>query len=210
MKKFIIPVILSLCFLIFTILVVTIDVQPIGAGATPVGFATFNSYVHAFFGEIPFFYVLTQLFGILAIAVAGFFALLGLIQLIKRRSLMKVDSYIIALGITYIVVIALYVLFEKLALNYRPVMTKEGAEASYPSTHTMLILTVLGTARYAIRFLIKNKKIEKTLEIICLVIMLLTVIGRLICGIHWCTDIIASLFISTAIVSCYSRVIYIK
>ena len=210
MKKFLMPFILTICFVVFTIMVVTIDVQPVGPAGSSVGFATLNSAVHNFFGEISLFYYLTQALGLLAIAVAGAFAVLGCVQLIKRKSLLKVDRCVIALGITYIVVIALYVLFEKLALNYRPVITDEGLEASYPSTHTMLILTIFGTARFALHRLLKdfkNQKLVRALEIACIIIMFITVIGRLICGVHWCTDILGSLLISTAIVSCYSKAI---
>lgn len=205
MKKFTMPVILTICFIIFTLMVKFIDVQPAGPEGSLIGFATINCAVHNFFGEISFFYKLTQLLGVLAIALAGAFAILGFIQLIKKRSLFKVDPCILALGITYAIVIVLYILFEKLAVNYRPVITDEGLEASYPSTHTMLILTIFGTARYAFRKLINNQKLEKTLEIICLFIMLITIIGRLICGVHWLTDIIGSLLISTAIISFYSK-----
>ena len=204
------PFILTICFIVFTIMVVTIDVQPIGPEGSSVGFATLNNAVHNFFGEISLFYYLTQALGLLAIAVAGAFAVLGCVQLIKRKSLLKVDRCVIALGITYIVVIALYVLFEKLAINYRPVITDEGLEASYPSTHTMLILTIFGTARFALHRLLKdykNQKLVRALEIACIIIMFITVIGRLICGVHWCTDILGSLLISTAIVSCYSKAI---
>lgn len=201
------PFILIICFIVFTIMVVTIDVQPVGPEGSSVGFATLNSAVHNFFGEIPFFYYITQALGLLAIALAGAFAVFGCVQLIKRKSLFKIDRCIIALGITYLIVIALYVLFEKLALNFRPVITDEGLEASYPSTHTMLILIIFGTARFALRRLLKNQKLERALEIACIIIMFITVIGRLICGVHWCTDILGSLLISTAIVSCYSKAI---
>ena len=210
MKKFTLPAILALCFVVFTAMVTFIDVQPIGPENSLVGFATLNGAVHNFFGEIPFFYYLTQALGVLALAVAGAFAVTGLVQLITRHSLFKVDRCVIALGITYIVVIVLYVLFEKLEINFRPVITDEGLEASYPSTHTMLILSIFGTARYALRRLLQNKQLEKVLEIICIIIMILTVIGRLVCGVHWFTDILGSLLISTAIVSCYSKAIQIE
>ena len=207
MKKYTLPCILTLCFIVFTILVKVVDVQALGPEGSLIGFATINTAFHNFFSEFKFFYYLTQVLGLFALALAAFFAIVGLVQLVKRRSLLKVDRYIIALGITYIVVILLYVLFEKLAINYRPVITEEGLEASYPSTHTMLILCIFGTARYAFYRLIKNQKTAYALDIICLIIMSLTIVGRLICGVHWLTDIIGSLLISSAIVSTYNRAI---
>ena len=207
MKKFYLPGILTICFVIFTVLLKFIDVQAIGPEGSLIGFATINGAVHAFFGEMPFWYKITQLLGVVAIAVAGAFAVIGFIQLIKRKSLIQVDRYILALGVVYIVVIILYVLFEKLAINYRPIISDEGLEASYPSTHTMLILTILGTARFAIRRLITNTKIEKILEIVLLCLMIITVVGRLICGVHWFTDIIGGILISSALVSFYRNAI---
>ena len=204
MKKYVMPSILLFYFVVFTVLVRFIDVQPVGPQNSMIGFATINMAVHNFFGEHHFWYVLTQAFGLLAIGVAAAFACVGLVQLIKRKSLLKVDRCVLALGFVYIAVIILYVLFEKLAINVRPVITDEGLEPSYPSTHTMLILTILGTARYAIKKLLQNPKIVQILQILCLVIMILTVAGRLICGVHWLTDIIGGLLISTSLVSFYS------
>ncbi len=204
MKKYVLPSILLFCFVVFTILVRCIDVQPVGPENSLIGFATVNTAVHNFFGEHHLWYQLTQVFGILAIGVAAAFACVGLVQLIQRKSLLKVDRSVLALGFVYVAVIILYVLFEKLAVNVRPVITDEGLEPSYPSTHTMLILTILGTARYAVKKLLKNPKIVLILQILCLVIMILTVIGRLICGVHWLTDIIGGLLISGALVGFYS------
>ena len=204
MKKYLLPSILLICFVIFTILVRFIDVQPVGPQNSLIGFATINVAVHNFFGEHHLWYLLTQAFGLLAIGVAAAFACVGLVQLIKRKSLLKVDRCVLALGFVYIAVIILYVLFEELAVNVRPIITEEGLEPSYPSTHTMLILTILGTVRYAIKKLLQNPKIVQILQILCLVIMILTVIGRLICGVHWLTDIIGGLLISTSLVSFYS------
>ena len=204
MKKYVLPSILLICFVVFTILVRCIDIQPVGPENSLIGFATVNTAVHNFFGEHHLWYQLTQVFGILAIGVAAAFACVGLVQLIQRKSLLKVDRSVLALGFVYVAVIILYVLFEKLAINVRPVITDEGLEPSYPSTHTMLILTILGTARYAVKKLLKNPKIVLILQILCLVIMILTVIGRLICGVHWLTDIIGGLLISGALVGFYS------
>ena len=204
MKKYVLPSILLICFVVFTILVRCIDVQPVGPENSLIGFATINTAIHNFFGEHHLWYTLTQVFGVLAIGVAAAFACVGFVQLIQRKSLLKVDRSILALGFVYLAVIILYVIFEKLAVNVRPVITDEGLEPSYPSTHTMLILTILGTARYAVKKLFQNPKIVQILQILCLIIMILTVIGRLICGVHWFTDIIGGLLISGTLVGFYS------
>ena len=164
-----------------------------------------NTAVHEFFGIHLFWYKLTQLPGVAAIAVAGLFAVVGFIQLIQRKNLLKVDKKILMLGVIYILVILLYALFEKVPFNYRPVILDpaEGLEPSYPSTHTMLILTIVGTAVGIIVDYIKNAKVVLLLKILCLVIMALTIVGRLVCGVHWFTDIAGGVIISIFFMNLY-------
>ena len=157
MKRFIKPVLFGILFVVFTVLVKFVDVLPVGPENSLVGFAGVNIWVHQLLGTNSYGYELTQMFGVLALLAAAAFALLGLVQLIKGKSLRKVDSRLLWLGLVYIIVIILYVLFEKLAINYRPVILDEGLEPSYPSTHTMLILTIFGTAYRASGFFIKNE-----------------------------------------------------
>ncbi|SFI92340.1 undecaprenyl-diphosphatase [Treponema bryantii] len=203
MKKYCSAIFWGICFIIFTVLVKFVDVQPVGAEASLIGFANLNTAVFQLLGTNDFCYRLTQCLGIVAIATAARYAIDGFIQLIKRKSLFKVDREILMVGIIYAIVIILYVLFEKLAINYRPIITDEGLEASYPSTHTMLILTVFGTAIPLAGKYIKNPK-TATLEKICLIIfMWVTVVCRLLSGVHWFTDIIGGLLISLALISLY-------
>ena len=174
------------------------DVQPVGPEGSKIGFASLNVAVHEFFGMHLFWYKLTQLLGVAAIAVAGVFAVVGLIQLIQRKSLLRVDKKILMLGVIYILVILFYILFEKVPFNYRPVVLDpaEGLEPSYPSTHTMIILTIFGTAISVIGDYLKNAKLVLLLKIAGLVIMAVTIVGRLICGVHWFTDIAGGVIIS--------------
>ena len=203
MKKYCSAIFWGICFIVFTVLVKFVDVQPVGAEASLIGFANLNTAVFQLLGTNDFCYRLTQCLGIVAIATAARYAIDGFIQLIKRKSLFKVDREILMVGIIYAIVIILYVLFEKLAINYRPIITDEGLEASYPSTHTMLILTVFGTAIPLAGKYIKNPK-AATLEKICLIIfMWVTVVCRLLSGVHWFTDIIGGLLISLALISLY-------
>ncbi len=203
MKKYCSAIFWGICFIIFTVLVKFVDVQPVGTEASLIGFANLNTAVFQLLGTNDFCYRLTQCLGIVAIATAARYAIDGFIQLIKRKSLFKVDREILMVGIIYAIVIILYVLFEKLAINYRPIITDEGLEASYPSTHTMLILTVFGTAIPLAGKYIKSPKAAK-LEKICLIIfMWVTVVCRLLSGVHWFTDIIGGLLISLALISLY-------
>ncbi len=203
MKKYLKSIFWAFSFIIFTILVKCFDVQPLGAEATPIGFAGLNTAVFKLLGTNELCYKITQAFGIVAILTAGFFAVLGLIQLIKKRSFLKVDRELLMAGIIYFIVIILYVLFEKLAINFRPIVLDEGLEASYPSTHTMLILTIMGTAIPLSSRYIKNSKLSIAVKITSIAIMWLTVIFRLLSGVHWFTDIIGGVLISLCLISLY-------
>ena len=207
MKKYISPIFWGLCFVIFTILVKTYDVQPLGAEGSLIGFANLNTSVYTMLGENHFCYMATQIFGILALMVAALFAAAGLIQLIRRKNLFKVDRQILMAGIIYLIVILLYILFEKVPVNYRPVVFDEGLEPSYPSTHTMLILTIFGTAMSAAGLYIKSAKLAFWAKVLCLVIIELTIVFRLLSGVHWFTDIIGGLLISICLISLYKKLI---
>ena len=198
MKKFANSYIFASLFVFFSLWIRIFDVQPVGPEGSNIGFASLNVAVHEFFGMHLFWYKLTQLLGVAAIAVAAVFAVVGFIQLIKRKSLLKVDKKILMLGAIYILVILFYVFFEKVPFNYRPVVLDpaEGLEPSYPSTHTMIILTIFGTLISVIGDYIKNPKLVLVIKIVCLIIMAVTIIGRLICGVHWFTDIAGGVIIS--------------
>lgn len=203
MKKYLSTCFWGICFIIFTVLVKLIDVKALGPMNSLIGFSSLNTAVFKLLGTNRFCYLLTQCFGLLAILVALLFAITGFIQLIQRKSLLKVDHEILMAGIVYALVIILYVLFEKLAINYRPLVTEEGLEASYPSTHTMLILTILGTAISLSGKYIKNQKISLIIKLLCILIMWLTVVCRLLSGVHWFTDIIGGVLISLCLISLF-------
>ena len=210
MKKYF-PTVLffPIIFVLFTISLKVVDVQAVGPLGSEIGWASLNYPVNAFFAEHPFlggqhfWYTLTNVFGIVAILTAASFACLGLVQLIRRHSLLKVDREIIMLGVIYAVTILLYVLFEKIAINFRPVLEDGVLEPSYPSTHTMLVLCIMGTAFIALRKYFADKRLLNCSRIICVAVMGLTVIGRLVCGVHWITDIMGGILISVSIIVFY-------
>lgn len=209
MKKFANTYIFGFLFVLFSLWIRLFDVQAVGPEGSRIGFAGLNLAVHEFFGMHLFWYKLTQALGYVAILFAAAFALLGFIQLIKRKSLLKVDKKLLILGIIYILLALLYLLFEKIPFNYRPVILDpaEGLEPSYPSTHTLLILTVFGTAVQLAGSWIKNPKLLLTVKILALVIMGLTIVGRLVCGVHWFTDIVGGVLLSLFLISLYKELI---
>jgi undecaprenyl-diphosphatase len=143
-------------------------------------------------------YHITDWLGLVPIFMAMVYSLIGFIQLVKRKSLFKVDKEIIILGLFYIVVISLYVFFEKFIVNYRPILMNGFLEASYPSSHTLMTICLCGSSIIVNRKLFNNK-IAKFVNVLSLVIVLITVIGRLLSGVHWFTDIIGGIFIGVAL-----------
>ena len=202
---------LFLLFIVFTMMVLLVDVQPVGPEGSKVGLATINQSVFECLGVNVLWYEITDWLGLLAVLFALFFAVLGLVQLVKRKNLWKVDYEIILLGMFYILVAVSYLFFEIAIVNYRPVMMDNSLEASYPSSHAMIVICIMATAMIEFRKLFADKKALRTvLYAVSTAIILTTVIGRLLSGVHWFTDIIAGVLLSSALVMLYySSVIFI-
>lgn len=208
MKKVIGAVITGALFAGLIVLLGRFDVAAIGPAGTKVGFSHINQLVHNLTGVNMLWYDITDYIGYGAIAVCGCFALAGFIQMIKRRSLLKVDKEIWALGGLFIAVIGCYVFFEKYIVNYRPVIMpgETAPEASFPSSHTMLIMTVMIAV-----MIVSDKYFGKGLgvivRILCFLITLVTVGGRLWCGVHWFTDIVGGILLSATLLFLFSAVV---
>lgn len=194
-KNILICVLLVLISIIYTLLVKYVDTSTIGPNGSVVGFSSLNSFVFNLTGNNMTLYKITEILGIIPILIALMYAVIGLIQVIDRKSL-KVDKELIALGILYIIVILIYVFFEKCIINYRPVLIDGILEASYPSSHTLLSICICGSALLINKYLFNNKKIYKYINIVSIISMVLIVLGRLLSGVHWASDIIGSIIIS--------------
>lgn len=202
-RNFIITCTLFVLFGILTLLVLKVDVQPIGPNNSIIGLATINQFVWNLTGENIIWYHITDWLGFAGIFTALGFAILGLIQLIKRRSFLKVDPDIYILGAFYILVIVCYCFFEINIVNYRPVLMNGYLEASFPSSHAMVICSILGTAMLQFKNRIKNKAVLRIANILSVAVILVTVIGRLLSGVHWFSDIIAGILLSGALIMLY-------
>ena len=192
----------AVLFLIWIALIKLVDVSAIGPEGTEVGLAGINKAIHEALGVNMILYKITDILGYVALLVAGLFALFGLVQLIKRKSLAKVDGAIYALAGLYVVTIGLYVIFEKVIINYRPVIMPDevALEASFPSSHTMLACVIFGSAIVMIGKYIDNDMLRKLLIALAAVLLILVVAGRLVSGVHWFTDIVGGVLISGALV----------
>ena len=190
-------------FVLWTVLIRFVDVEAIGPRQSSVGFATLNGYIHNLTGVNMSLYIITDWLGLVPIGVAFGFAVLGIVQCIKRKSLLKVDRSILTLGGFYIVVMAVYILFEIVVINYRPTLIDGYLEASYPSSTTILVMCVMPTAMMQLRTRIKNDLFRRCVMLTITVFITFMVIGRLVSGVHWITDIIGGALLSAAIVLMY-------
>ena len=190
-------------FVLWTVVIRFVDVEAIGPRQSSVGFATLNGYIHNLTGVNMSLYIITDWLGLVPIGVAFGFAVLGIVQCIKRKSLLKVDRSILTLGGFYIVVMAVYILFEIVVINYRPTLIDGYLEASYPSSTTILVMCVMPTAMMQLRNRIKNDLFRRCVMLVIAVFIAFMVIGRLVSGVHWITDIIGGALFSTAIVLMY-------
>lgn len=192
-----------LLFIVWTLLLKVIDVQPIGADSTAVGFATFNNWFHNLTNVNMTLYIITDWSGLVPVFVCFMFAVIGFAQLVMRKSLLKVDYDIIILGIYYISVISFYLIFELVTINYRPILINGLLEKSYPSSTTLLVLSVMPTLSFQVEIKLKNNKIKKILHFTVMIFSLFMVIGRLLSGVHWITDIIGGILLSTGLFNTY-------
>ena len=209
-KKLIIPILSLALFVVLTIFVQLVDVKPIGPYNSLVGFSKLNLFVHNLTGTNMLLYIITDWLGLVPIAFALGFAVLGLVQWIKRKSLKNVDYNLFVLGGFYIVVMAVYVLFEIVPINYRPVLINGFLEVSYPSSTTMLTMCIMPTSLIQLNSRIKNKTFKRIVEILIITFTVFMVLARLISGVHWLTDILAGALISISLTTTYSFLTKLK
>lgn len=212
MKKkisFIVTLILLFCTILFTILVKFVDVKAIGPMGSKVGFSSLNGGFRDLMGFNDTLYDISKYLGFLSFAFLGFYVVLGIIELVKSKNLKKVHREIYFLLINYFLTLLLYVTFEKVIVNYRPILENGVLEASYPSSHTLLVISICGTGMMANYFLNKkdgvlsNNIVYSILQISELLVLCIVIISRLFSGVHWFTDIIGGLLFGGCLVSLY-------
>ncbi|MGN0379976.1 MAG: phosphatase PAP2 family protein [Butyrivibrio sp.] len=202
-RNFIVTGGLLVLFILWTLAVKTVDVQAIGPGGSAVGFAHINSAFHRLTGVNMVLYTITDWLAIVPFCFVLGFAVLGLLQWIRRKHFLKVDGNILILGGFYIIVMAAYVLFEMFVINYRPVLINGYLEASYPSSTTMLVLCVMPTAVMQFSGRIRNRRAKTVINVLLIAFGTFMVIGRLISGVHWLSDIIGGALLSAGLVMLY-------
>lgn len=197
-------------FALWTVAVRYVNVAPIGPRGSTVGFASVNGFVHRLFGVHMSLYTITDWLGLVPVGVGMGFAVLGLVQWIRRKRIASVDYNILVLGGFYIVVMAAYILFETIVVNYRPILMNGYLEASYPSSTTLLVLCVMPTSIMQFHERIKNEILKRFIAMAIIAFMVFMVVGRLASGVHWLTDIVGGALLSAGLVILYRLVSCLK
>ena len=212
--KIILAEVLLLLTLVLILMLLKVDVDDIGPCGTSVGFSHLNGAIFKLIGTHKFFSLVTKGTAILAILTGAGFAFLGVMELIQRKSLKKVDSLFYALAGLYIVMGIVYVVFDKLIIvNYRPILEtgKSFPEPSFPSSHTLLVCVVMGSAILVLGKFIRNKKIRLIVDCVLGFLIVLTAAGRILAGVHWFTDVLGGLLIGAFLVALFWAVLdYLK
>ena len=205
-KKYWLTIILGVMAAFLTVSLLFIDKKAVGPNGSEVGFSGLNTAVAGSITPNKTWDKITDVL-IAGILVAGAaFAVMGLAQWIKRKSFKKIDWNIKMLGVVYVVLALIYVLFEKvLVVNHRPILVNEALEASFPSTHTLIAVTVALTVVMILKDYIKNTKVRVALTCGLVLLALVTAAGRILAGMHWTTDVLGGLLYGATLVSLYTN-----
>lgn len=206
-KNLLIGSIFLAMFVIWTTLILTVDVQPLGQNGTSIGFATFNCWFHHFTGVNMAIYTITDWMGLVPVVICLIFAGIGLGQLIKRRSLFRVDADIMILGVYFIIVFLAYAIFEMIPINYRPILIEGRMEASYPSSTTLLVLSVMPALIEQIQRRLSGIKMKRIITIAAIAFSVFMVAGRSVSGVHWFTDIVGGILLSAGLFKLYKAAV---
>ena len=205
-RKFYLAALTLGAFVLWTVAVRYVDVAAIGPRGSAVGFASLNGFFHRFTGVHMWLYTATDWLSLIPVGFVLGFALLGLFQWIARRDIRRVDFSIFVLGGFYMAVMAAFVFFELFPVNYRPVLIEGVLEASYPSSTTLLVMCMMPTAAMQLRSRIRNSGLRRDILFAVTVFSALMVLGRLVSGVHWLTDIIGGALLSTGLVLLYDGI----
>ncbi len=197
-KNIIISIILTIVAIGYTFVVKTVNVKAIGPNKSVVGLSKINSWFSNLVGSNMTIYKITEILGLAVLLIVGIYGLLGLIQLIKRKSLFKVDREIILLGVLYVLMAVVYVFFEKSIINYRPILIDGELEASYPSSHTILAICICISSLIVSKNYLSDNYL-KIANIVTVLLLLGVFLGRVISGVHWISDIIGGVIISATL-----------
>jgi len=205
-------ILFMVAFIIWTLLIQKVDIQPLGVNGTNIGFSKINCWFHQLTGVHMEIYYITDWLGFIPIFICMIFGGVGIVQLMKRKKLLKVDCDIIFVGIYYVIVMFCYLIFERRPINYRPLLIEGFMEASYPSSTTLLVLCVMPTLVEQVDRRLNGVILKVIIKVFVICFSVFMVFGRLISGVHWLTDIIGAIMLSFGLFCIYkaSVLLYYK
>jgi undecaprenyl-diphosphatase len=205
MKRYLVwAVILLVLFLTLIGTLLGVDVQYVGVAGTGLGLAKMNTYLLDVLGIHPWWYELSEWLGVVCLFVVGGFGLMALVQLVRRKSLKKIDRSLYVLFLFHALLAFLYCLFERVVINYRP----SALEPSFPSSHTLLVVFVMGSTSVFLSPMMCKGWERCLLQGLCLLVAVMTVYGRLLSGVHWSTDVLGAVFLSASLVLFFAAAVH--
>lgn len=197
------PVIMLTVFLLFTLLVAMVDYKPIGPRGSEVGLAAVNGFLHSHFGYNDLFYVLSKLLGYICFLIPVINAGVALRDICRKKSLFKIGPDVLGAFVIYVLMAFFYVLFNTVVLNSRPVLMDGQLEVSYPSSHTLLGITLCLTAALQLNFRDRNLERKVRNQRILIALGVLVVVTRFFSGVHWFTDIVGGVLLGLTLTALY-------
>ena len=103
--------------------------------------------------------------------------------------------------------LGLVLAFEMFPVNYRPSPIDGVMEASYPSSTTLLVLGVMPTLAYQVARRAESSKAKAVVIASAAAFTALMVVGRLVSGVHWATDIVGSVLLAAGLFALYQHAV---
>ncbi len=185
-------------FVMWTVLVLTVNVKPTGPDGVTVGLAGLNAGWWQSTGTHAWAEKISDWLGYLTLLMAVGLAVWQIVVAVRGRSLRLARHWWVLDGVI-IAAVACYLLFELVVINGRPLLVEGALKASYPSTHALLFATVLPWVAVIVGREVKNRPLVITVAVLCGVMALAGVILRAICGVHWFSDIIGGILLAGAL-----------
>lgn len=148
---------------------------------------------------------ITDIILISSILSLSVFAILGLCQLFSRKSIKKVDRSLLAMFIPLILMAVAYFVFNHFLIwNVRP---NGSGEASFPSSHVMVVSTIFFCIALILPQYIHSKLACASLNLLMLLLIVFTAIGRVVSNMHWMSDVFGALAFSAIFAFVYFLII---
>ena len=140
-------------------------------------------------------------------AVLAAFLIIGIYQLFTRKSFKKIDKALRWMLLPLALMVLTYLLFDKVL---PPITTRPNGsgEPSFPSTHVMVVATILFLAMMELPRYVKSKVARIILEIVMVVLLSLTCTGRIISEMHSLIDVIGGLIFAFIFTEIYYQIVH--